>query len=105
MIRCEVIEDFRLESFDELQNIVRKNNDVRGKLYEGDTFECTQKMAEYLTGKNPLGKEVVRIIEIIPNDDEKFKDVEWVNEEEANDEENAPSEKITRKNTSKKAKE
>lgn len=105
MIRCEVIEDFRLESFDELQNIIRKNNDTRGKLYEGDTFECTQKMAEYLTGKNPLGKEVVRIIEIIPAKEEKETDINAGELEEAKEEENEPSEKITRKNTSKKAKE
>lgn len=105
MIKCEAVKDFRIERFDELENIVRKNVEVKGKIFEGDTFECSENMAEYLTGNNPLSEVVAKIIEVIPSDDEKFKNLEWINEEDAKDEENASNEKITRKKTSKKSKE
>ena len=68
MIKCEVVEDFRLQDFKKLKNLVRKNIDVEGKLYIGDTFECDEKMAEYLTGKNVLKKVVVKIIEVQPKE-------------------------------------
>ena len=72
MIKCEVVEDFRLQDFKKLKNLVRKNIDVEGKLYIGDTFECDEKMAEYLTGKNVLKKVVVKIIEVQPEKNEDY---------------------------------
>lgn len=66
MIKCEVIEKFTLEKYDLLKNIKRVSVDTYGKLYVGDTFECTEEMAEYLTGKNDKGKTVVKVIEVIP---------------------------------------
>jgi len=66
MIRVEAIEQFDLARFDELKNIQRIRNDVYGTLFAGDTFECTQELVEYLTGNNKLGKAVVKIIEVEP---------------------------------------
>ena len=68
MIKVETIEKFGLEKFDELKNIVRKDptKNEEGKLYVGDTFECTEDMAEYLTGNNALNKVVIRVLEVIP---------------------------------------
>jgi len=66
MIKCEVIKEFTLEKFDELKNIQRKGIDTKGKLYVGDTFECSKEMANYLTGNNKNGDVVVRIIEVKP---------------------------------------
>ena len=66
MIKCEVIKEFTLGKFDELKNIKRKRIDTKGKLYEGDTFECTEEMYKYLTGTNDKGIIVVKIIEVIP---------------------------------------
>lgn len=67
MIRVEVVnEDFTLEKFDELKNIVRKNKDQKGKLFIGDTFECDDQMAEYLGGNNYLKKSFIKVIEILP---------------------------------------
>lgn len=66
MIRVEVIEEFTLNDFKKLKNIVRKGKDVAGRLYVGDTFECDQDMMEYLTGKNKFNKVVVKVIEVIP---------------------------------------
>ena len=63
MIKCEVLENFNLKRFDELKNLTRKNKNVEGKLYEGDTFECSEAMADYLTGNNMLNKAFVRVIE------------------------------------------
>lgn len=73
MIKVRVIEDFNLGKFNELKNIIRANCNKKedGKLYTNDTFECTEEMAEYLTGKNALGRSFVRVIEIIPEKTEE----------------------------------
>lgn len=69
MIKVEVIEDFTLQKYDELQNVQRKAKEIKGKLFVGDTFECTEEMAKYLTGDNPLGKVVVTVIEYEPKEE------------------------------------
>lgn len=66
MIKCEVIKEFTLERFDELKNIERKLSNQVGKLFVGDTFECSKEMADYLTGNNKNSDVVVRIIEVKP---------------------------------------
>lgn len=67
MIKVEVInENFTLERFNELKNITRKSVAEKGKLFKGDTFECDEKMVDYLTGNNPLNKVVVKVIEVEP---------------------------------------
>ena len=66
MIKVEVIEDFTLQKFGEIKNIVRKGKSQEGKLFIGDTFECDEKMADYLTGNNPINRAVVKVIEVIP---------------------------------------
>lgn len=66
MIKVEVIEPFTLGKFNELTNIKRKGIDTYGKLEVGDVFECSEEMAEYLTGKNDKNKVVVKVIEVIP---------------------------------------
>lgn len=66
MIRVEAIKEFTLEKFDELNNIVRKDKDETGKIFVGDTFECTQEMCDYLTGNNIKNAVVVNVIEVIP---------------------------------------
>ena len=66
MIKCETIQEFTLEKFDELQNIKRISKNQVGKLFVGDTFECSKEMADYLTGNNKNGDVVVRIIEVKP---------------------------------------
>lgn len=73
MIKCEVIEKFTLKDFDLLKNIQRKNGGATGKLYVGDTFECDEKMAKYLTGDNAKGNVVVKIIEVEPEKKEEKK--------------------------------
>ena len=66
MIRCEVIQEFTFSRFNELKDIKRINFNEEGRLYKGDTFICTQDIAEYLTGKNNKGVVVVKVIEVIP---------------------------------------
>ena len=66
MIKVEVIEQFTLQRFDELQNIERVGAEQKGKLFVGDKFECTEELAKYLTGENPLGKVVVKVVEVKP---------------------------------------
>lgn len=72
MIKVEVIETFTLGRFGELKNIERRNQDTHGKLYVGDKFECSEELADYLTGNNPLNKKVVKITEVKPVKDAKF---------------------------------
>lgn len=76
MVKAVVIEDFTLEKFKELKNIIRNNpnKDLEGKLYVKDTFECTEKMAEYLTKTNALGRPFIEIIEVVPDKEEKPRD-------------------------------
>ena len=66
MIRVEVIEEFTLSRYDELKNIKRKAIETEGRLYVGDTFDCTKEMFDYLTGNNLKKKIVVKVVEIIP---------------------------------------
>lgn len=66
MIKVEVIQDFTLQEFDKLKNIIRKEKEQEGKLFIGDIFECDEKMADYLTGNNSINKSVVKVIEVIP---------------------------------------
>ena len=79
MIKVKVIENFLLGKFNELKNIVRANptQDLEGMLFKGDTFECTEEMAEYLTKTNSQGKAFVEVVEIIPEKkEEKVEDIE-----------------------------
>lgn len=68
MIKCEVIEQFNLSKFDELKNLKRANtlkNEYK-KLYVGDTFECDEDIAKYLTKNDITDTQVIKVIEIIP---------------------------------------
>ena len=100
MIKCIVTEDFTLKDFAKLKNITRKARNVEGKLFIGDSFECDETMAEYLTGKNPLNKVVVNVIEV-----KEAKVVKEEVEEEVKQEETTEAEeqkKTTKKKTAKK---
>lgn len=66
MIKVETVEKFNLKEFDKIKNLTRVNLDVKGTLFVGDTFECDEQMAKYLTGDNPLKKAVVKVIEVEP---------------------------------------
>jgi len=66
MIKVEVIEDFNLKDFHKIKNLKRKCVDFEGKLFEGDTFECTKEMCEYLDGGNKLKKSFIKVIEVQP---------------------------------------
>ncbi len=70
MIKVKVIENFSLGKFNELKNIVRSNakQDLEGRLFKNDTFECTEEMAEYLIKTNAQGRPFVELMEIIPEE-------------------------------------
>lgn len=73
MVKCEVIEKFTLADYKKLKNVkkvvVRKENEFG----IGDTFECDEKMASYLTGDNKLKRPFVKIIEVIPKKEKPIK--------------------------------
>ena len=68
MIKVEVIENFTLEDYNKLKNVkkvvARKENEFGAR----DTFECDEKMVDYLTGNNALNKVVVKVIEVEPEE-------------------------------------
>lgn len=76
MVKVIVLDNFHLDKFKKLKNIERadvsKNSD--GYLYKGDTFECTEDIAEYLMNteghRNPANKIFVSRVplEVIPKD-------------------------------------
>ena len=78
MIKCEVIENFTLEKFNQLENVKKVETRKGNEFGIGDTFECTEKMADYLTGNNALNKTVVKVIEVKPEitiNEEKMKEI------------------------------
>lgn len=103
MIKLEVIEPFSLSRFGEIKNLVRKKQDVDGKLNKEDVFECEKDLADYLLGENAYKKPFVRIIEVIP-EVPKIENVEKAIEriEESAKEEVEKPKKSTRKRVSKK---
>ena len=74
MVKVKVIENFSLGKFKELKNIVRANpsQNLEGRLFKGDTFECDEEMLKYLTKTNSLGRAFVEVVEIILNKTDDF---------------------------------
>ena len=127
MYKVEVIENFNLGRFNELQNIIRKDNknDIYGRLYVGDIFECDKEMAKYLKETNSETKKhkrpYVKVIEkslekeikvdkelvqavataIVEEAEEQDKEVNEV-VEEIIEEATEPKKKTTKKSTTKK---
>ncbi len=66
MVKVEVLEEFTLQKFNQLKNIVRKGKEEKGRLFKGDTFECKEDMADYLTGNNSVHRAVVKVLEVMP---------------------------------------
>lgn len=66
MIKVEALQEFTLARFNEIENIERTRRSEEGKLFTGDKFECEKELCDYLLGANPLGKAVVKVIEVIP---------------------------------------
>ena len=99
MIKVEVLQDFTLARFDEIENIERSRRNETGKLFTGDKFECEKELADYLLGENPLGKAVVKVIEVIP---EKVEAKEEPKEEKVIEEKPKTTKKKNNKKSSKK---
>lgn len=67
MIKVKAIQDFTLKEFDKIENLKRGSARNRyGEIYLDDSFECDERMAKYLMGKNEKGACVVKTIEVIP---------------------------------------
>ncbi|MBO7735716.1 MAG: NTP transferase domain-containing protein [Methanobrevibacter sp.] len=96
MVKVEVTEDFTLERFGELKNIIRAGVNTQGRLYKGDVFECSKDLADYLLGGNKLEKAFVKVIELIPE-----KEVETEPIVEPIEEEPATEPKKTKKKSKK----
>lgn len=73
MIKVEVIEKFTLEDYNKLKNVKKVISRKENEFGVRDTFECDEKMADYLTGNNALNKVVIKVIEIIPKKEEPKK--------------------------------
>lgn len=71
MFKVKALREFTYGSFDKIKSLERHNKERKkeGTLYVGDTFECTEKMAQYLTGE--CGYVLVRVIEVIPEEVKK----------------------------------
>lgn len=73
MIKCKAIEEFSLNRFNEIVNLVRYNkakNDDK-MIYANDEFECQKDLADYLLGDNPLHKCVIQVLEVFPREEKE----------------------------------
>lgn len=74
MVKVKVLDNFHLDKFKKLKNIERADvsKNSEGYLYKGDTFECTEDIAEYLMNteehRNPANKIFVSRVplEVVP---------------------------------------
>lgn len=66
MIKLKALENFSLERFEEIQNIERAGKEAKKWINKNDKFECNKDLADYLLGNNPLGRPVVKVIEVEP---------------------------------------
>lgn len=66
MIKVEVIGGFTLEDYKKLENVKKVTNRKENEFGVKDTFECDEKMVDYLTGNNALNKVVVKVVEVKP---------------------------------------
>ena len=66
MIKVEAIGRFTLEDYKKLKNVKKVTNRKENEFDVKDTFECDEKMVDYLTGNNALNKVVVKVIEVKP---------------------------------------
>lgn len=74
MIKVEVLENFAFARYNEIEDTLQsKAIKQKGRLFLGDIFECNKEMSDYLLGDNPIKRPVVKIIEIIPEVEEKPK--------------------------------
>jgi hypothetical protein len=75
MYRLIAIEDFNIKDFDKLKNIARVEKEEKGKIFKGDTFECDEKMAKYLTNEveNPVKRSLAKVIEKLEKNTTKRK--------------------------------
>jgi hypothetical protein len=82
MIKVKVIEDFYFGRYAELKNIVRLHDrGMENYFCKGDTFECEQDIADYLTNGNEKGRAFIEIVEIIPEkSQEKIADEKLIEE-------------------------
>ena len=78
MIKVEVIENFTLEDYSKLKNVKKVISRKENEFGARDTFECDEKMVDYLTGNNALKKVVVKVIEVEPEKTQFKKDMEFL---------------------------
>ena len=71
MIKVRTINPFTLKDYNKLSNVEKLFNREPNAFDIGDTFECDEEMAQYLTGKNEQGLVVDEIVEVIPDIKEK----------------------------------
>ena len=72
VIKVRTISPFTLKDYNKLSNVEKLFNREPNAFDVGDTFECDEEMAQYLTGKNEQGLVVVEIVEVIPDIKEKY---------------------------------
>ena len=67
MIKVRTIMPFTLKDYNKLSNVKKLFNRDLDAFDVGDTFECDEEMAQYLTGKNTKNLVAVEIVEVIPD--------------------------------------
>lgn len=63
MAKVEVTKYFTLDEYDKLKNVVKLEKREDNEFGVGDTFECNDKMVDFLMGNNKANKVVVRVLQ------------------------------------------
>jgi hypothetical protein len=75
MVKAEVTETFTLKDYNKVE-VISKRSDKPHEFTKGDVFKCDDETADYLSGNNALKKNVIKVLEVIPKEEEKAEETE-----------------------------
>lgn len=70
MVKVETIENFTLKDFKKVK-LIKKQSSQKDLFLKGDIFECDDEMAKYLETTNKENKAFIKILEVIPEKEDK----------------------------------
>ena len=73
MVKVQAIIDFNYKNYNKIKDLQPTNKMQEGKIFAGDIFNVEDDEAKYLTGENKNNIVAVKVLEVIPENEEKEK--------------------------------